>query len=499
MIANKLPYILIILLFPILLLGQKTALEISEYTQLTTYDQLTDYIYRLEKTNKRIKVEVIGKSVEGRNIYAMIFSKKGLSVDKKKLKVIVFAQQHGNEQSGKEAILILAREILEPTNSNLLDIMDIVLIPQVNPDGAASNQRRNANGMDLNRNHLIMTEPETQALHRFADRHQFDVTIDVHEYWPYGKAWKEAGYRKNSDVTFGVGTNLNISDELRRKQNELIQNHVLPKLKKRNIIASSYLPGGPPEIDYMRFSTFDINDGRQSFGIQGKFSLIQEGMNGEDLYLDNIFYRARAQKYGLLYTLNLIRDNVDDLRHLIKKNMTYMMKNLTEGVVSIQMRHISDGKPIYFPGYSYNTFQDTMIETSNFKSTIESIHIVKSPYGYLIPKSDEKLTAWIKNFNIDYTEYRNDKQYSIKENTVIMIDSIDFEGDQIINPILKIQELNSVNHSKYWFVPTVQQKGLAIIQALEPKSMMGLATYDRFKYMIQVGKSFPILRVELKD
>ena len=176
-----------------------------------------------------------------------------------------------------------------------------------------------------------------------------------------------------------------------------------------------------------------------------------------------------------------------------------MMKNLTEGVVSIQMRHISDGKPIYFPGYSYNTFQDTMIETSNFKSTIESIHIVKSPYGYLIPKSDEKLTAWIKNFNIDYTEYRNDKQYSIKENTVIMIDSIDFEGDQIINPILKIQELNSVNHSKYWFVPTVQQKGLAIIQALEPKSMMGLATYDRFKYMIQVGKSFPILRVELKD
>ena len=52
----------------------------------------------------------------------------------------------------------------------------------MNPTGSEIDTRFNANGMDLNRNHLILTEPETIALHKLFDKYFFEATMDVHEY-----------------------------------------------------------------------------------------------------------------------------------------------------------------------------------------------------------------------------------------------------------------------------------------------------------------------------
>jgi len=96
----------------------------------------------------------------------MKFSKGDFGTDATKIKVLFFAQQHGNEQSGKEGAMLLAEWLLQDENQHLLDRMDFALIPQINPDGSEANKRRNGNNADLNRNHLILTEPETQALHQ---------------------------------------------------------------------------------------------------------------------------------------------------------------------------------------------------------------------------------------------------------------------------------------------------------------------------------------------
>ena len=74
----------------------------------------------------------------------------------------------------------------------------------MNPDGAEVNKRRNGNGDELNRNHLILTEPETIALHKLFDKYLFEVTLDVHEYFPYGETWQKYGYRSNTDELLGA-------------------------------------------------------------------------------------------------------------------------------------------------------------------------------------------------------------------------------------------------------------------------------------------------------
>ena len=129
---NKL--IAVILSLSIQIIAQQTPLEKNNYNKLTSYNELTDYVYQLESSSEILNVEAIGKSVEGRNLYALKFSNSEFGKDTSKIKILIFAQQHGDEQSGKEGALLLARELSKPENVYLFDKIDFVLIPQMNPD-----------------------------------------------------------------------------------------------------------------------------------------------------------------------------------------------------------------------------------------------------------------------------------------------------------------------------------------------------------------------------
>ena len=167
-----------------------TPLQKSDYKKITSHAELSQFIKEVDEKSDLIKCEVLAKSVEGRELFAVYFSKDGFGKDESKIKVLIFAQQHGNEQSGKEGALLLINELLKPENQYLFDKIDFVLVPQMNPDGSEKNQRRNGNSMDLNRNHLILTEPETIGLHNLFNKYLFEVTMDVHEYSPYGETRK---------------------------------------------------------------------------------------------------------------------------------------------------------------------------------------------------------------------------------------------------------------------------------------------------------------------
>ncbi len=96
--------------------AQQTPLEKSNFTKLTSHDELKQFIQEVDKNSDLIKTEVLTKSIEGRELFAVYFSKDEFGSDKNKLKVLIFAQQHGNEQSGKEAALLLINELLKPEN-----------------------------------------------------------------------------------------------------------------------------------------------------------------------------------------------------------------------------------------------------------------------------------------------------------------------------------------------------------------------------------------------
>ena len=490
-------HLFILLFLPTITLAQITPLEKNNFEKLTSYDELTEFVYQLDSLSDILKVEVIGKSVQGRNIYALKFSSSEFGEDTSKIKVLIFAQQHGNEQSGKEGALLFASKLIQPILIDHFKRVDLVIIPQMNPDGSEMNTRRNANGMDLNRNHLILTEPEVIALHSLFDNYLFEVTMDVHEYYPYSDDWTDYGYIKYFDEQVGMTTNPNVSENIRNLSEQYIT-FLEHYFKERNFTFHNYILGGPPEINLMRYSTYDINDGRQSLGILNSFSFIQEGKNGKDS-IDNIQRRTEGQFKGMAAFLGFASMNKDKIKSLVNEERSKLILGTSRDSVAVQMQHVSTGEKLKIPLRSLYSDEDSIITVNDFRPVVKSIYNVSRPLGYLIPKNNSRLYNWAIRQNLTIEDFEYTQNQIVQQYFVNEIDSIDFEGYTVVNPILSQTNVDhKIDPADYFFIQTNQLKNNLIVTALEPKSILGLVTYEEFSDLLKAGEFFPVLRVTKK-
>ena len=292
----------------------QTPLEKSGWSELTSHQQMMGYLKPLVDSSSMVKMTSIGTSVSGNSIPALFFSQDDVfaSQREKKPVVMIFCQQHGNEPSSKEAAMIVARRLLNE-DSGLLQNLDLILVPQVNPDGADAGKRHNGNDMDLNRNHVILSEPESNAVHQLFLDWMPEVTLDVHEYNAVLARWIEAGYLKDADEMLGGVTNLNVDPEIMR----FTRNTFIPEtgagIEADGFRFHRYIVGNPFEDKVVRYSTTAINDGRQSFGIYNTLSFIIEGKRYGNL-TNELEKRTRGQVSAVINFLRTTERHAETMK-----------------------------------------------------------------------------------------------------------------------------------------------------------------------------------------
>jgi len=142
------------------------------------HSDIVPLIERL-KNNKNFKVDKIGISVEGRDIYL-------ISLGSGKTKVFLWSQMHGDEPTATAALFdmfnFFSADSAYPEIKNLiLSNLSIYIIPMVNPDGAEEFQRRNIVEIDLNRDVLQQQTPEAQILKNVFDSLKADFGFNLHD------------------------------------------------------------------------------------------------------------------------------------------------------------------------------------------------------------------------------------------------------------------------------------------------------------------------------
>jgi hypothetical protein len=468
-----------------------TPLERTDYARLTTHSELISYVQAVSDAVPYIGVEVIATSHSGKPIPALHIS-SGLKTHdgEPKINVLIFAQQHGNEPSGKEGALMLIRDFADGLLNDLLDKVNIILVPQVNPDGGDLNVRRNGKGVDLNRNHLILTEPEAIGLHALYRKYDPAATLDVHEYSPYGSAWKEWGFREDHDETFGTMTNINTSDELRMMQKKEFLPFIEAYLTERGFSFNEYNVGGPPNKERIRNSTVDINDGRQSFGILGLFSMILEGKNGRDS-IDNIKRRAEGQCAAMTGFITFVSKNSEAIRTATDRAKNRVLRRKE---VAIQMEHVGE-EPQPQRYFSFAAEKETTIVIDNYHTKVESRFAVQQPKGYLIPRGDSLLVDLLQKHAIQYEPYSAKSGEKVFQYIPEYGAKPLFEEFELPVTSVKKEQTKKITAAQYYFVPIEQQKSTMMTLAFEPQSMINLLQYDRFEYLMK-EKIWPILRVE---
>ncbi|MBS4013155.1 MAG: hypothetical protein KGZ97_05265 [Bacteroidetes bacterium] len=470
--------------------GLKTPAEKDNFTRITLSEEVVEFSKILCKKYDFLEYKIIGNTITGKEIIA-INASSGFSDDK--LKVLIFAQQHGNEQSGKEALLIFLREL--NNNINWLDNIEFWIAPQINPDGGDKNSRLNAQGIDLNRDHILLNARETQALHKLFQEVMPHVTIDIHEYNPFRESWQNFGAYKVFDVQVGIPTNINVSEEIR----SFALYEVLPAIEKHlnmnGFSFHNYLVGPVPTEGRTRHSTVDINDGRQSFAILNTLSFIYEGINGRDGFLENLKGRTFGQYEALFAHINFINENAEKIKTIVNSKREMLVNSNSKIKVSIRMEHFPAEFPLVLHLLSSKTNNDTIIEVENFHPVVKSLHEVTMPQGYLIPAYDSLIIDIIKKHNIIYSAYETYNNHKIFAYKILDVDTVMIEELSNMIPTLKKEQLKILKDN-YIYVPTAQLHSNFLVLLFEPESMLGIAQIKDYNYLLNKGEMFPILRVE---
>ena len=154
--------------------------------------------------------------------------------------VVLIGQQHGNEPAGSEALLVISRELAQGLLAPLLDRINVVVVPRANPDGSATNKRGTANGVDMNRDHLLLNTPEARALARVVNDYRPVLVVDAHEYTVVGRYLQKFNAIQRYDALLQYTTTANYPEFLTKASQEWYHQPLVAALSAQGLTSDWY-------------------------------------------------------------------------------------------------------------------------------------------------------------------------------------------------------------------------------------------------------------------
>jgi murein tripeptide amidase MpaA len=385
---------------------------------------------RLDKASNLIRIEDFGVSPQGRAMYAIIASKDGATLDPKKPLLMIQCGIHPGEIDGKDAGMMLLRDMAFHGKDGLLDKVNLVLIPILSVDGherasaySRPNQRgpriqgwRNtATNQNLNRDFMKLDQPEMQALKRLQAKYHADLYVDVHV---------TDGMDYQYDVTYGFnGENgvWNRSPAIAKWLDDVLK----PTMNK-GLEAEGHIPG---EL------VFGIDDQNPKAGFNDG-GLGERFSNGwgaaahvPTILIENHSLKPHAQRvlgtYVFIETaLKLLAEKGDDLR-------TAIAADSARRPAQIPANFMSDDKPSYtrqFKGIKYETYDspasgrkeirwlgepDPEIWKTPFYGSHSTLSL-KRPVAYYVPRYRTDLIERLKLHGVKLETLEQDKTLKVE-------------------------------------------------------------------------------------
>jgi len=126
-------------------------------------------------------LQEVGTSVEGRPINL-------ITLGHGQKKILMWSQMHGDESTATRALLdllsMLGSNASAPFARTIVEKTTLRLLPMLNPDGAERYERRNALGIDINRDALALQTPEARTLKFVRDTFLPDFAFNLHDQEP---------------------------------------------------------------------------------------------------------------------------------------------------------------------------------------------------------------------------------------------------------------------------------------------------------------------------
>ncbi len=481
----------------------QTPAEISNFqTPLTKYNDVLDYVYTLEAKSDNMYIQKFTETLMGRDLILCVLSnppvyKASDVINSNKPIVLIVNNVHGGEIAGKEASLILMRDLLFGEYKSLLDEVVVLIVPTVNPDGAEVRRRTNEQGYDMNRDYLKLETQEINALiTKVINVWQPDLHVDTH-------------HGGSAPYTLTYQTNMNPAGdkELMRLGNDIILPRVREALRKEDYDGFWY--SGPRKVNGVDgwsptsveprkqhvYSTLANMVGFLFETPRGTHRVVDNGSRVVEVPRDEIFkHQVRGEYIGLLEMIKFAADEPILLRNTVsaaKKRATilgnddsdddqivldyeqvenfktdiWIDKNRTERGAPRQQgeRRVPEFELVNRPVFTKWTPTKTTTR----------------PWGYVLPPQMASVVQKLLEHGISVKRMKEPVKLDVEAYYATKVDNSEYFQGHYLKKVEAVKRNESKDFPKgSFFVPAGQPKSNLICYLLEPETNDNMITWS---------------------
>ena len=493
-----------------------TAAERTQYEETTSYAEVMSFIQTAADAGPNLHLSSFGYSLEGRELPLVVFGNvKDATAESilnsGKLRIFIQANIHAGEVCGKEALLAMIRDMAQGKYAELLDEMVVIMAPIYNADGnervnlfnrprqngpiGGMGQRPNAQGLDLNRDHMKVKSPEARSLIRLFNEYDPHVVVDLHT---------TNGTRHAYHITYSTPLNPNTDQGIDSFLRDVWMKDVTTTI--RNKVGWEYyyygnLPYRPGDAGWYTF------DHRPRFnnnyvGLRNRMAILSEGyayatfeerILATRYFVEEILAFAsshRTQIEQLVSNADQVRLTGTELGVRFEPKMNAESTTILMGDVNVLTNPYS--------GATYFERKDTMYtqvmpEYGAFQATETS----RVPANYYVDATAASLVgAYLDTHGISYSVLKSKRNMDVESFTVESSEAAENEFQQIKERTLTgaYAKQNVELEPGSLQISTDQPLARLAFYLLEPRSDDGLVNWAQMDKWSAVGSIYPIFR-----
>lgn len=461
----------------------------------TPYEPLMQYWYELDRVSDLVSLQPLTETLLGRQMPLVVIADPPITNPQDAIrsgKTIVFIgpSVHGGEVSPKEALQLVARDLVGGDLRPLLDDVIVLALPLMNPDGGEVRRRTNEAGYDLNRDYLKLESQEIRAL----------VTQVLNEWTPDIHVDGHHGGSAPYVVVYQGTLNPAADAELRAYPYE----HIFPMIR-RAVRAEDYA-----SFDYSGPRTIDGVRGWASTSVEPRKHHVYTGLiNSIGILLETPRNTVRVTRNGRLAAIPEEERYYHQIRgqYLAQSTILRAAAEQSEAIRAVtsgaRMRAIEAGtrggddvvlkyelrsrgtESVWMPdddaplGYS---LQDVPV----FLSWVPTKTTTR-PVGYVLPPAMASVVPLLVDHDIAVYRFQAPTTMDAEIYTATAVHRDEyFQGHYLKSvDVEKRREPLEVAEGWYW-VPTAQSRANLISYLMEPETDDNLITWGWADHVLEV-------------
>ncbi len=493
-----------------------TRAEASGFVETSSYDDVMAFVTAVTGRDDRMHLTTFGYTNEGRSLPLVVVGAADASAEAVratgKFRVYLQGNIHSGEVPGKESLQMLLREISEGHHDALLGSLVLLVAPIYNADGnerlALTNrpfqhgpiggmgQRPNAQGLDLNRDHMKLDTPEARSLTRMLTAYDPHLGVDLHT---------TNGTRHAYHLTYSPPLHPDTPAPLV----DLLRGRWLPEMSERILERTGwhyYYYGNvmtPRPGEEPGWATFDARPrfGTNYLGLRNRLAILSEAY----AYL-TLEDRIEATRIFVEEILGFAHRNADVVREAVEEADVLPVVG-SEVVIRSEIERSAEPVEILmgavdtlyhpFSGAEMHLRRDVVTPTAMYEwGSFGAAERVSAPEAYYLPPGMEDLVIRLRAHGIEVepvegANFVGGEAFQVTEVTQA---SQPFQG-RVEKELVGTWRSETVAMPEGTVrVPVDQPLGRLVVHLLEPRAEDGFATWGLLDAWIEVGADYPIMR-----